>query len=92
MLEFEWDDEKAERNLRKHAVSFDDAASAFADLNGIDYRDEVIDHEVRNLLLGLAGAELLAVAYTYRGERIRIISARKANRYEQQIYAKSRQD
>ncbi len=92
MLEFEWNDEKAERNLRKHGVSFDDAASAFADLNGFDYHDEIIGHEIRNLLLGMAGAELFAVAYTYRGERIRIISARKANRYEQRIYAKNRQD
>jgi len=92
MLEFEWDDDKARSNLAKHGVSFADAARAFDDMNGFDAGQEVIEGELRWLFLGMCGLELLAVAYTERDERIRVISARKANRREQRIYAKNRED
>jgi len=92
MLEFEWDDAKAESNLRKHGVTFEDAARAFDDLYGFDVSEAFHDDERRIVLLGMAGIGLLAVTYTYRIERIRIISARKASRYEQGIYARNRQE
>lgn len=90
MFEFEWDDEKARSNLAKHGVSFEDAARAFGDMNGFDASEEVHAGEARWLLVGLSNLDLLAVAYTERVNRIRIISARKANGFEQRLYARNR--
>ena len=89
-LSFEWDHRKAAANLRKHGVSFDDAQSAFSDERArlIDDPDHSSD-EARFLLLGLGSSlRLLVVAHCYReaGGVIRIISARKATREEQQFY------
>lgn len=92
MLEFEWDEEKARSNLRKHGVSFDDAVLAFDDLFSFHGGEQVVEHgEVRYMLLGLMSRSLLAVVYTHRGDVVRIISARRANKYEQRLYAQSRQ-
>ena len=87
MIKYEWDPAKAEVNIRKHGVSFDDAASAFDDPYGFDWIDEKEDYgEERWNLLGMYAGQILIIVYTERGERIRIISARKAERYEQEIY------
>lgn len=83
-VEFEWDPSKAARNLRKHGVSFVEAASAFADPLSltIDDPDHSVDEE-RFLLLGASyRGRLLVVAHTVRRETLRIISARKATRRE----------
>lgn len=89
---FEWDGRKALANAAKHGVRFDEAATVFADpdaLDGTDVRHSA--HEVRFLRLGrsLAG-HVLMVAYTLResrdGEKIRIISARRASRKERAAY------
>lgn len=90
-LEFEWDDAKAKKNLRKHGVSFDEATSAFYDALSVTIADP--DHSVgesRFLLIGKSiGGNLVVVSHTDRGERIRIISARRANRHERENYAKN---
>jgi len=87
-LRFEWDQRKAESNLKKHGVSFQEAASVFADALSITISDP--DHspsEARFLDLGLSHRNrLLVVSYTERGETIRIISARRASRSEQKYY------
>ena len=87
-LEFEWDPTKAEANLTKHGVPFDEAVTAFADPHGrvvADPRHSV--GELRFAILGLSNAgRLLAVMFTERGERIRLISARKATRRERADY------
>lgn len=90
-LRFEWDPRKAEANLRKHGVSFEDAQSVFADERArlIDDPDHSTDED-RFLLLGLSSSmRLLVVAHCYREAEsvIRIISARKATRGEQGSYS-----
>ena len=88
-MEFEWDPGKAARNLRKHNVSFNEAATVFGDLLGTTVSDP--DHsagERRYITVGLSNrGRLLIVAYTERGrERIRIISARTLTRIEKLAY------
>lgn len=87
MIEFEWDDAKAAENSRKHGVSFEFAAGAFRDPFGIEWIDDREDYgEVRTILLGMADGSVLTVVYVERGNRIRLISARRATRYEQDRY------
>ena len=93
---FEWDSRKAAANLRKHGVSFDEAATVFADPEALDGPDlGHSQHEARSFRLGksLAG-RVLILAYTLRGssdaETIRIISARRASRKEREAYGPSK--
>jgi uncharacterized DUF497 family protein len=90
-LEFEWDDDKATANLRKHGISFELAKDVFKDyfaVAAVDDRDEY--GEERFLIVGIAAEKLLSVVYTERGDKIRIISARKANSDEQEKYIRTR--
>jgi uncharacterized protein len=85
--QFEWDDAKAARNWRIHGVTFDMAREAFRDVFMVEWVDDGQDiAESRFVGLGVAERRLLCVAYTLRGERIRIISARKAEAHEQRRY------
>jgi uncharacterized DUF497 family protein len=87
MLEFEWDDDKAFENRRKHGVSFELAAKAFRDPLAVEWIDQREDYgEERTILLGMADGTILVVVYTERDERIRLISARKALRDEEDFY------
>ena len=89
---FEWDPRKAAANATKHAVSFDTAVTVFLDPAALDGPD--LQHsgtETRRLRVGLAAdGRVLMVAYTLRrtndGEKIRIISARRASRRERTAY------
>jgi len=84
---FEWDERKAARNLRVHRVSFEQAADACRDVFAIDEIDDRFDYgEERMTLLGLSGGDILHVTYTERGNNIRIISARQAERHEHDRY------
>jgi uncharacterized DUF497 family protein len=89
---FEWDPEKAAANLAKHGVSFDEAATIFADTNALDGPDlRHSAHEARFLRLGRSAlGNVVVVAYTFRssrnGETIRIINARRASRKERAAY------
>jgi uncharacterized protein len=83
--EFEWDDWKAAVNVRKHDVSFELARAAFSDPMAIDDEDPDPDEERYNRLCGFGNC-IVVVCYTDRGARVRIISARKANKHEQFIY------
>jgi uncharacterized DUF497 family protein len=89
---FEWDPRKAVANLRKHGVSFDEAATAFGDPFGIVVDDpRHSTNEARVALLGQSEpSRLLAVMFTERGDRIRLISARKATRREHRHYEEGR--
>ncbi|MFI4948951.1 MAG: BrnT family toxin [Alphaproteobacteria bacterium] len=87
MIGFEWDEEKAARNLIEHGVSFEQAALACLDPFAVEWIDERQNYgEERIGLLGLYRREVLFVAYTERGENIRIITARRAERIEQDRY------
>jgi uncharacterized protein len=87
-MEFEDDPEKAARNLKKHRVSFEEAASVFGDPMAYTFADP--DHSIgeeRWLMFGISRVgRVLAVIYTHRRRRYRIISARLATRYERKIY------
>jgi uncharacterized DUF497 family protein len=84
---FEWWDAKAAANLHEHGIAFDKAVKAFADPFAIEWIDdsEVYGEERWNML-GMCEGVILHVTYTQRGERIRIISARRAERHEQDTY------
>lgn len=87
-LRFVWDPRKATTNERKHGVDFHEATTVFDDLLSVTIPDP--DHSVdehRFLLLGFSTrGRLLVVAHSERGESIRIITARRANRRERRLY------
>jgi uncharacterized protein len=87
-VRFEWNTQKAAGNLRKHGVSFDEAASVFFDPLSATGSDP--DHsleERRFVTFGMSSSgRLLVVAHTEQGDTIRIITARKATRAEREIY------
>ncbi len=86
-MQFEWDTGKAAQNGVKHGVSFEHAARVFLDRRRLDAEDQRRAYgEERRLTLGKIEGRLFAVAYTRRGEVIRLISARKANQREQRKY------
>lgn len=86
-MESDWDDAKAARNLRRHGVGFPQAAGAFSDPFAVEWMDDRYRYgEERINLLGFSGGMILHVTYTERGQRIRIISARRAERHEQDHY------
>ena len=88
MIQFEWDTAKAKMNLRKHGIAFRDAATALRDPLGITIFDpDHSDEEDRFITFGFSAAgRLLMVAHAERGERIRIISARRLTRAEREEY------
>lgn len=86
-MEFEWDGEKAAANLRKHGVDFADAVQVFDDDLALTMRDPDSGPEERFITMGNdPHGRLLVVIYTWRGERIRPISARKATGKERRRY------
>ncbi len=87
-MEFEWDERKGWANLRKHGVDFADAATVFQDNRAVTVPDDDPDEE-RDVTIGMdALGRVLVVAYTMRGERIRIFSARRATKRERAEYGK----
>ena len=89
-MEFEWDSDKAARNLRKHHVSFEDAIEVFFDPQRIETLDDRENYgEDRWKTVGMAASALLTVVYTVRGKDgnlLRLISARKADAHERAQY------
>lgn len=85
-MDYEWDEEKATANLRKHEVDFADAVGVFDDPRALSMRDTT-PHEERFIAVGADFlGRILVVVYTYRGEWIRIISARRATSSERKTY------
>ena len=83
---FVWDNEKAEINRIKHGIRFETAARVFLDENSLDEYDELhSDFEDRFKIIGKV-REILVVIYTERGDRNRIISARQADKNEEEDY------
>ena len=87
---FDWDSSKNQANRRKHGITFRQAETAFDDENAlIEYDDDHSYDEDRFILIGMSKElKLLVVCHCYRdsGSVIRIISARKANRFEENLY------
>jgi uncharacterized DUF497 family protein len=83
---YEWDSKKAASNLRKHKVDFADAVAVFEDDFAITINDDE-PKETRFVTIGMdALARVIVVVYTWRGNNIRIISARKADAVERRQY------
>ncbi len=89
-MSIEWDRAKAAANRLKHGVAFEEAAAVFFDPLAITHDDP--DHSIdedRFLIAGYSTRErILVVSYTYRDDRVRIISARPATPRERKVYEK----
>jgi hypothetical protein len=87
-MKFEWNPEKAVINLRKHDISFQEAATVFDDPLSVTFPDP--DHSIgenRYIIIGMSrSGQLLVVSHTDRENRTRIISARRATRQERRFY------
>ena len=87
----EWDPRKARLNFRKHAVAFADAVASLEDEAALTMRDLFWDDEERWLTMGLDGlGRVLVLVYTWRGESLRLISARKATARERRLYEEAK--
>jgi uncharacterized DUF497 family protein len=87
-LTFEWDEEKAETNLRQHGVSFDEARTVFGDPLSLTKSDPLHSQtEDRFVDIGRSTSDrLLVVSYTERGSNIRLTSSRRATAAERKVY------
>jgi hypothetical protein len=88
MLLFEWDIEKAKSNEQKHAIFFEEASTVFADTCSVTIYDPIhSEDEERFVIIGISHKKrTLVVVHTERGDKIRIISARKATKNERACY------
>ena len=89
-IKFSWDEKKAQKNINKHKISFEEAKTVFADENArlIDDPDHSEDED-RFILIGLSSSlKVLTIVHCYRDDEnnIRIISARKSTRNEEKQY------
>ncbi len=87
-MRFDWDENKAESNFRKHGITFDDAVTIFADPYLL-FTEDVKHSEEEEREWGIGEAEnglIIVVVFTVRGDTFRIISARKATKKERKQY------
>jgi uncharacterized DUF497 family protein len=86
-MSIEWDTRKAAANLQKHGIDFADAATVLEDERGVTVPDELSLDEARYLTVGMdALGRVLVVAYTWRTDTLRLISARRATPRERRQY------
>jgi len=86
-IRFEWDENKAKTNTRKHGVTFEEAAEVFFDPFYQTGNASMDEAEIRDFIIGYTFSQrLLLAVYTERGDRTRIISARSATRAERKVY------
>jgi uncharacterized DUF497 family protein len=92
-LEFEWDEDKAASNEKKHGVTFEEAATVFADPFAAIFDDEAhSEEEQREVIIGHSAKDrLILVSFTERAGAIRIISARRATKRERRDYEENPQ-
>lgn len=85
---YEWDEKKSKSNLEKHGIEFNVAIEVFSDPNAIVQFNRESEGEIRNQIIGQISGEIviLFVVFTERKNKIRLISARKANKQERAIY------
>ena len=88
--DFEWDADKATANAAKHGVTFEEAVAVFLDLDYLLVRDAL--EPERFVAIGVSNqARVLFVVHCERGEKLRIISARRATRRERETYERRRE-
>lgn len=86
----QWDEQKRRSNLQRHGMDFRDAHLAF-NKSALVFADDRYEYgEERYILYGLIGTQIVTIAFTYRGESVRIISMRKATGKEQLEYVQNR--
>ena len=92
VVRFEWDKRKAIANNRKHGVTFNEAASVFADKLSLAFPDiDHSDNEERYLIIGVSmPGRILVVSHVERGDSIRLISARETTRKERTFYEENK--
>lgn len=83
---YEWDPEKAKTNFRKHRIALADAVSVFTDISAITIEDDNPDEERFATMERDALGRVLVMVYTWREDKIRLISARKATEKERKQY------
>jgi uncharacterized DUF497 family protein len=87
-MRFEWDEDKAQKNAKKHRVSFEQAQRVFDDPRAVPFED--LEHspsgEIRYSMIGMSPIGLLFISFTYRDEVVRLISARRAETWMVRIY------
>ena len=87
-MKYEWDEAKSRKNAAKHGLSFEDAELVFSG-PCVTFEDDRFDYgEKRLITLGLLSGRLVVIAHSPRNEGTRIISMRKENRREKEIYQK----
>ena len=87
-MHFEWDEDKAQRNAKKHRVSFEQAQEVFNDPRAIPFEDlqHSNDEETRYVMIGMSSIGLLFVSFTYGDEVVRLITARRAEKWMVKLY------
>ena len=89
-MDSEWDPKKARLNYRKHDVQFADAVTVLEDEYALTMSEQAADGEERFVTVGAdAFGRILVVVYSWRGDRVRIISARNATPRERRKYAET---
>jgi uncharacterized protein len=90
-MDCDWDPVKARRNAAKHGIDFADAVIALSDDAAVTISDPDAEDEDRFVSLGMdPNGRVLVTVFTYRGEKIRIISSRKASKAERRTYEEGR--
>jgi len=85
-MHFEWDEQKNQINIRKHGLDFADALAVFAGVT-FTFEDDRFDYEEQRFItLGMLAGKVVVIAHTERDDKVRIISMRKATKYEQKLY------
>ena len=87
-MRFEWDEDKALKNAKKHQVSFEQAQQVFDDPRAVPFEDleHSTHHEIRYIMIGMSSIGLLFVSFTYLDEVVRLISARRAEKWMVKVY------
>lgn len=88
---FEWDEHKRQANLVKHGIDFLTVPVVFDDPDRFTYRSKHPENEIRYVTVGKLQSVIVAVVLTVRGDRIRIISARVARKYEREQYGRGQE-
>jgi uncharacterized protein len=90
-MDYEWDPEKAAANLQKHGILLSYGVDVLEDLSALTREDPSAQGEPRWVSVGMDGlGRVLTVVYTSRGERLRLLSARRATRREREDYERER--
>ena len=90
-MDYQWDPKKAEINYKKHGVDFADAVGIFEDDWSLTIKEQIAEGEQRFVTIGVDFlGHIIVVVYTYRGEGVRLISARPATKAERNVYEKRR--